>query len=80
MEHECCNLAELEKLRKENEQLKGLLKTIRGIIGAQSFPFICGAQGEPGGDGLADGYLICPAYGSDIVGVYKKVKATNPEF
>lgn len=29
-------------------------------------PFICGTIGAQGGDGLHDGYLICPTYGADI--------------
>lgn len=86
-DHTCCNLEELEKLRAENselksrnEMLKGFLNTIPGIAVVENFAFICGELGEAQGDGLADGYLICPAYGSDIVGVYKKVEARTPEF
>jgi hypothetical protein len=28
-------------------------------------PFICGTVGKQGGDGLHDGYMVCPTYGAD---------------
>jgi len=42
-----------------------------GVMRAATFdkgwggPFICGAIGAVGTDGLHDAYLICPAYGAD---------------
>ena len=78
-DHVCCNLDELAALRAENEKLKNYIRHL-GATDIGYIPFICGVQGDPDGSGLADGYLICPAYGSDVVGIYKKVKASNPEY
>jgi hypothetical protein len=44
----------------EIERLRAMLKG----------PFICGVMGEAGVDGLHRGYLVCPAYGSDLVRAY----------
>ena len=49
-----------KELKAENERLRALL----------TGPFICGAIGEPGVDGLHRGYLVCPASGSDIIKSY----------
>lgn len=39
-----------------------------------SGPFICGAIGKVGSDGLHEGYCICPSFGSDhqMTTVYMK--------
>ncbi|MEM6746782.1 MAG: hypothetical protein AAF608_05130 [Pseudomonadota bacterium] len=37
-------------------------------------PFICGAPGEPGPDGLHDTFLICPAPGADFFVAYERKK------
>lgn len=38
-------------------------------------PFICGAVGEAGPDGLHDAYMICPTYGADArcTAVFRRV-------
>lgn len=35
-------------------------------------PFICGTVGEVSGDGLHEGYVICPERGSDVIAVFKR--------
>ncbi len=54
-------------LADENARLRAMLKG----------PFICGAMGEPGTDGLHRGYLVCPAYGSDLVRAYTANQPTT---
>ena len=48
-----------------------LIGKIAGLWNAVKFdwgwgPFICGAIGAAGPDGLHDGYLVCPCYGADV--------------
>ena len=61
---------------EESEQIGKLI----GLINAAAFnhswgPFICGAHGEPGPDGLHDSYAICPCYGADVqsTALYERV-------
>lgn len=47
-----------------------LIGKIAGLINAATFdksagPFICGAIGKQGKDGMHMGYMICPTYGAD---------------
>ena len=49
-----------------------LIGKIAGLWNAVKFdqswgPFICGAIGEMGQDGLHEGYSICPCYGADAM-------------
>ena len=44
---------------------------LAGLFNAAKFdqswgPFICGANGKPGTDGLHESYMICPCYGADF--------------
>lgn len=47
-----------------------LIGKVFGILANAKFdhgtgPFICGAMGKMGSDGLHEGYIICPMYGAD---------------
>lgn len=57
-----------ETLKRDNEKLQEELKRLFGI----ERPFICGNIGEVTEDGLPESILVCPAYGSDDVAIYKK--------
>lgn len=48
-----------------------LIGKVFGLLSAVKFdqgtgPFICGALGKQGSDGLHSGYLICPMFGADV--------------
>lgn len=58
-----------------------MIGKLAGLFGAAKFekswgPFICGANGEPGTDGLHESYLICPCYGADVgsTATYRRVE------
>lgn len=58
-----------------------MIGKLAGLFGAAKFdrswgPFICGANGEPGSDGLHKSYSICPCYGADFrcTAIYKRVE------
>jgi len=40
-------------------------------------PFICGALGEEGSDGLHQGYLVSPMYGADTRVTAAFMRASN---
>jgi hypothetical protein len=53
---------------------------LAGLFNATKFdqgwgPFICGANGIPGTDGLHESYMICPSYGADLrnTALYQRV-------
>jgi hypothetical protein len=45
-------------------KLAGLFNT--AVFDKSAGPFICGAHGEQGPDGLHKAYAICPCYGADV--------------
>jgi len=59
-----------DELVKENQKLKQMLRS--------AFPeksndiFICGRSDADGLDGLPHKIMVCPAYGSDVVGIYTR--------
>jgi hypothetical protein len=70
-----------EELKHLNE-LNKKLKTIVGSLLAEKtgFPFICGMGEVDPKTGLPNMVMICPAYGSDIVAIYKLEKSGNAEW
>ena len=60
----------LETVREQRDALMRVLNQIRGIHS----PFICGASGERGPDGLFERIIVCPAYGADVTAVYIRAK------
>jgi hypothetical protein len=76
---------QIEKLNAEISDLKALNKKLADIL-RHSFPersgyyFICGGSEINSTDGLPESIEVCPAYGSDIVGLYKKVHVSAPEW
>jgi hypothetical protein len=60
----------LETVREQRDALIRVLNQIRGIHS----PFICGASGERGPDGLSERIIVCPAYGADVTAVYVRAK------
>ena len=48
-----------------------LIGAVFGVVMSANYergfgPFICGALGAEGSDGLHQGYMVCPAYGADV--------------
>jgi len=77
VEFECLK-EKYETLKLDNAKLQEELKRLFGI----ERPFICGNIGEIDDDGLPSAILVCPAYGSDDVAIYKKhmtIPAGNEE-
>jgi hypothetical protein len=60
----------LETVTAQRDVLLRVLNQIRGIHS----PFICGASGELGPDGLSERIIVCPAYGADVTAVYVRAK------
>lgn len=58
-------------LYEENKRLKAIISSL--VPDKLAGPFICGASSVQSNDGLAERYHICPAYGSDVVAIYKRV-------
>jgi hypothetical protein len=53
--------------------LDAAVAEIERLRAALTGPFICGTVGNPDSGGLHDGYIICPAYGSDYIAVFKRI-------
>jgi len=73
--------SDLENLRSQLEACHTREAAVRCILSSiipdrVPGPFISGVVGEEGEDGLHDGYVICPMYGSDpqCSAVFKRVK------
>ncbi len=66
-------LSDIEKMKAENKKLKSILRHLFPDKCPNTY-FICGASGDQNDMGLPDAILICPAYGSDLVYIYKKVR------
>jgi hypothetical protein len=68
---------ELEELRAYKEKTTPFLRAVLaekiGFI-----PFICGMAGEKDQNNMQDTVFICPAYGSDVVYVYRKESVSAP--
>ena len=67
------NLRTYEELLQSNERLTNILRhllpdRLSGVY------FICGEAGSHDRNGLPDRILVCPAYGSDDMEVYEKMK------
>ena len=74
LDHTCCNLDELTKLRTENEKFKSILGSLFPDKVAYH-PFLTGKGGESDRNGLPEYFFICPAYGSDAVYTYKRYQS-----
>ena len=55
---------------------------IRQVLATQIgyTPFICGEAGEKDRNEMPESFHICPAYGSDVVYIYRKEKSTGQEW
>ncbi len=69
---------ELETLREQNRVMRKILSSI--APDRVQGPFICGVLGTEGDDGLHYGYLICPAYGTDIAVAYMRGADATPQY
>ena len=61
---------ESDELRRENDKLKDILSKL--VPEKSGHYFICGQLGKTDQNGLPDGLMVCPAYGSDVIQVYSK--------
>lgn len=73
VEFECLK-ERYETLKQDNAKLQEELKRLFGI----ERPFICGNIGDVTDDGFPDAILVCPAYGSDDVAIYKRHSIIPP--
>lgn len=70
-------IKELEELRLYKEKSQPF---IRAILAEQVgfIPFICGMAGEKDENNMQETVFICPAYGSDVIYVYRKESVSAP--
>lgn len=65
-------MTEIEKLKKENETLKKVLRHVFPEI--SDYYFICGEGGKKDFHGLPERIVVCPKYGSEVIVTYRRDK------
>ena len=70
---ECREAAKV--IKKQSTFIRQVLATQIGYT-----PFICGEAGEKDRNEMPESFHICPAYGSDVVYIYRKEKSTGQEW